>query len=48
MRAATELARDGHEVVLLERGPVLGGQLLQARRVPGRESVDLLLQDLTP
>jgi len=47
MRAATELARDGHEVVLLERGPVLGGQLLRARRVPGRESVDLLLQDLT-
>ncbi len=47
MRAATELARDGHEVVLLERGPVLGGQLLRVRRVPGRESVDLLLQDLT-
>jgi hypothetical protein len=47
MRAATELARDGHDVVLLERGPALGGQLLRARRVPGRESVDLLLQDLT-
>jgi hypothetical protein len=47
MRAAVELARDGHEVVLLERGPELGGQLLRARRVPGRESVDLLLRDLT-
>jgi 2,4-dienoyl-CoA reductase-like NADH-dependent reductase (Old Yellow Enzyme family) len=46
MRAAVELARDGHQVVLLERGPTLGGQLLRARRVPGRESVDLLLQDL--
>ena len=47
MRAAVELARDGHEVVLLERGPELGGQLLRARQVPGRESVDLLLRDLT-
>ena len=47
MRAATELARDGHEVVLLEQGQVLGGQLLLARRVPGRATVDLLLQDLT-
>jgi hypothetical protein len=46
MRAAVELGRDGHQVVLLERGPTLGGQLLRARRVPGRESVDLLLQDL--
>ena len=46
MRAAAELARDGHEVVLLERGPALGGQLLRTREVPGRESVDLLLQDL--
>jgi hypothetical protein len=46
MRAAVELARDGHQVVLLERGPARGGQLLRARRVPGRESVDLLLQDL--
>ncbi|WP_211222107.1 NAD(P)-binding protein [Nocardioides halotolerans] len=46
MRATVELARDGHEVVLLERAAELGGQLLRARRVPGRESVDLLLRDL--
>src|SRR4051812_46072333 len=47
LRAAVELARDGHDVVLVERGPVLGGQLLRAQRVPGRESIDLLVQDLT-
>jgi 2,4-dienoyl-CoA reductase-like NADH-dependent reductase (Old Yellow Enzyme family) len=46
MRAAVELARDGHRVTLLERGPELGGQLLAAREVPGRASVDLLRQDL--
>jgi 2,4-dienoyl-CoA reductase-like NADH-dependent reductase (Old Yellow Enzyme family) len=47
MRAAVELARDGHEVALVERGPALGGQLLRASRVPGRESIGLLVQDLT-
>jgi hypothetical protein len=46
MRAAVELARDGHRVTLLERGPELGGQLLAAREVPERASVDLLRQDL--
>jgi len=46
MRAAVELARDGHAVVLLEREEQLGGQLLAAREVPGRASVDLLRQDL--
>jgi 2,4-dienoyl-CoA reductase-like NADH-dependent reductase (Old Yellow Enzyme family) len=46
MRAAVELATDGHEVVLLERTTGLGGQLRLARRVPGRESVGLLVDDL--
>lgn len=46
MRAAIELARDGHRVRLRERGPELGGQLRYAARVPGRESVGLLLADL--
>jgi len=46
MRAAVELGRDGHEVTLLERAADLGGQLLLARQVPGRESVGLLVDDL--
>ncbi|MFB7893997.1 NAD(P)-binding protein [Microbacterium sp. NPDC056044] len=46
MRAAVELATDGHAVTLLERGEELGGQLRLARRVPGRESVGLLVDDL--
>lgn len=46
MRAAVELARDGHEVTLLERAQELGGQLRLARQVPGRESVGLLVDDL--
>lgn len=46
MRAAVELASDGHAVTLLEREPELGGQLRLARRVPGRESVGLLVDDL--
>lgn len=47
MRAALELATDGHDVTLFERSPELGGQLRLARRVPGRESVGLLVDDLT-
>ncbi len=47
MRAAVELARDGHSVVLFERTDRLGGQLGLARRVPGRESIGLLVDDLT-
>jgi len=46
MRAAAELARDGHDVTLLERAAELGGQLRLARQVPGRESVGLLVDDL--
>ncbi|GAB2831179.1 FAD-dependent oxidoreductase [Microbacterium insulae] len=46
MRAAVELATDGHLVTLFERGPELGGQLRLARAVPGRESVGLLVDDL--
>ena len=47
MRAAVELARDGHSVVLFEATDELGGQLNLARRVPGRESIGLLVDDLT-
>ncbi len=46
MRAAVELAGLGHEVRLFERADRLGGQLELARRVPGRESVGLLVDDL--
>lgn len=46
MRAAVELAADGHAVTLVERADELGGQLRLARRVPGRESVGLLVDDL--
>ncbi|MFE7843762.1 NAD(P)-binding protein [Microbacterium sp. NPDC057407] len=46
MRAAVELASDGHRVTLLEQASELGGQLRYARRVPGRESVGLLVDDL--
>nr|BFF09246.1 hypothetical protein GCM10025699_05490 [Microbacterium flavescens] len=46
MRAAIELADDGHDVTLLEAERELGGQLRLARRVPGRESVGLLVDDL--
>ncbi|MFJ6114926.1 FAD-dependent oxidoreductase [Agrococcus sediminis] len=46
MRAALDLARLGHAVTLLEREARLGGQLLRAARVPGRDSVSLLAADL--
>ena len=46
MRAAVELATDGHAVTLFERHRDLGGQLRLARVVPGRESIDLLVGDL--
>jgi 2,4-dienoyl-CoA reductase-like NADH-dependent reductase (Old Yellow Enzyme family)/thioredoxin reductase len=46
MRAAVELATDGHSVTLYERAGELGGQLRSARVVPGRDSIDLLIRDL--
>jgi 2,4-dienoyl-CoA reductase-like NADH-dependent reductase (Old Yellow Enzyme family) len=46
MRAALELAGDGHQVTLLEAADELGGQLRLARRVPGRETVGWLIDDL--
>jgi 2,4-dienoyl-CoA reductase-like NADH-dependent reductase (Old Yellow Enzyme family)/thioredoxin reductase len=46
MRAAVELADDGHAVTLVEAEDALGGQLRWAQRVPGRESVGLLIADL--
>jgi len=47
MRAAIELATDGYAVTLVERTAELGGQLRYASRVPGRESIGLLISDLT-
>lgn len=46
MRAAIELAADGHRVTLFEKDSDLGGQLRLARAVPGRESIGLLVDDL--
>lgn len=46
MRAAVELATDGHAVTLYEAARELGGQLRIARAVPGRDSIDLLVRDL--
>jgi 2,4-dienoyl-CoA reductase-like NADH-dependent reductase (Old Yellow Enzyme family) len=46
MRAAAELAADGHRVTLFERSGELGGQLRLVRAVPGRADVGLLVDDL--
>lgn len=46
LRAAIDLAALGHAVTLLERDEELGGQLRRAARVPGRDSVALLMADL--
>ncbi|MCS5734361.1 oxidoreductase [Herbiconiux daphne] len=46
LRAAADLAAAGHRVTLFERESRLGGQLLAAARVPGRESIGLLVADL--
>jgi mycofactocin system FadH/OYE family oxidoreductase 2 len=39
LKAAETAASRGHQVVILERGPELGGQILIACRLPGREEV---------
>lgn len=46
LKAAAELSANGHIVTLFESSHRLGGQLALARRVPGRESVQLLVDDL--
>ncbi|GAB2507816.1 FAD-dependent oxidoreductase [Paramicrobacterium agarici] len=46
LKAAAELTRNGHRVTLFEATAQLGGQLHLARRVPGRETVQLLIDDL--
>ncbi|SEB67807.1 Pyridine nucleotide-disulphide oxidoreductase [Paramicrobacterium humi] len=47
LKAAAELSANGHDVTLFEASDRLGGQLGLAARVPGRESVQLLIDDLT-
>ncbi|WP_437583094.1 FAD-dependent oxidoreductase [Paramicrobacterium sp. CJ85] len=47
LKAAAELHRNGHAVTLFEASDRLGGQLNLATRVPGRDSIQLLIDDLT-
>ncbi|WP_167133447.1 NAD(P)-binding protein [Paramicrobacterium chengjingii] len=47
LKAAVELSRNGHRVTLFEASAQLGGQLNLAARVPGRDSIRLLVDDLT-
>ncbi|WP_166979711.1 FAD-dependent oxidoreductase [Paramicrobacterium fandaimingii] len=47
LKAAVELRRNGHRVTLFEAEEHLGGQLRLAARVPGRDSIRLLVDDLT-
>ena len=46
MRAALTLARRGHDVTLLERDPVLGGQVNMILETPGRASFVSVIRDL--
>lgn len=46
IRAAVEAARDGHSVVLAERGPRLGGRGVIAAVPPGKEKALWLVEDL--
>ncbi len=47
MKAAGTLATNGHQVTLLERDEVLGGQLRLAANVPGRHTLTGLIEDLS-
>ena len=46
MKAAVTLARRGHEVTLLERDEVLGGQVNLILRTPGRDEFGWVIRDL--
>ncbi|MEU6537037.1 FAD-dependent oxidoreductase [Streptomyces sp. NPDC047000] len=46
MEAALSAHRAGHEVVLAEAGPTLGGRISVAATVPGRERLGLMITDL--
>jgi 2,4-dienoyl-CoA reductase-like NADH-dependent reductase (Old Yellow Enzyme family) len=47
MKTAETLAVHGHDVTLLERGSTLGGQLRLAATIPGRQTLEQLIVDLT-
>lgn len=46
MKAACTAAQRGHRVVLVEKGPRLGGQLLLNEAIPGRREIALAARDL--
>ncbi len=47
LKCAIVLRQRGHEVILFEAGPSLGGQLLLNARIPGRQEMVTLAQDLS-
>jgi len=47
MKAAAAAAERGHRVTLIERAAELGGQVLLAQRLPGREEFGGLVSNLT-
>jgi len=47
MKASSVAAKRGHEVMLMEREPRLGGQALRAQMLPGREEFGGLVTNLT-
>ena len=46
MKAAVTASDRGHQVILVERSPRLGGQLLLNEKIPGREEILLAAGDL--